>query len=97
LLIISNVWCWLSEIKYKINNSSWIVYTGPFDLSGYSEGYYLISYQAIDLVDNIETANTRLVRLVEIPSESSPPDIPGYSILLFIGIISVISIFLIKK
>ena len=84
----------VSVIRYRINNSDWIYYTNPFDLSSYAYGDYLISYQAIDLVDNIETANTLLVRLVEIPSKT---DIPGYSILLFFGIICVISIFLIKK
>ena len=58
----------VSVIKYKINNSAWADYTGPFDLSSYDYGYYLISYQAIDLVNNIETENTILVRLVELPS-----------------------------
>lgn len=84
----------VSVIRYRINNSNWIYYTNPFDLSSYAYGDYLISYQAIDLVDNYEPANTLLVRLVEIPSKT---DIPGYSILLFFGIICMISIFLIKK
>lgn len=84
----------VSVIKYKINSSAWIDYTDPFDLSDYDYGYYLISYQAIDLVNNIEIENTHLVRLVELPSEQP---IPGYNMFLLIGIICVVSIILIKK
>ena len=61
----------VSVIRYKINNTGWVDYTGPFDLSIYAYGDYIISYQAIDLVNNIETENTLLVRLVELPSELS--------------------------
>ncbi|MFW9940510.1 MAG: SBBP repeat-containing protein [Candidatus Thorarchaeota archaeon] len=84
----------LSLIRYRINNSGWIYYTNQFNLSSYEYGDYLISYQAVDLVDNVEIANTLLVRLVK---TSSKTDIPGYSFLLFFAIISVISIFQIKK
>lgn len=87
----------VSVIRYRINNSDWIDYTNKFNLSSYVYGDYLISYQAIDLVDNIENENTLIVRLVEITSKPSRPAVPGYNILLFIGIISLISIFLIKK
>ena len=87
----------VSVIRYKINNSAWVVYTGPFNLSSYDYGYYLISYQAIDLVNNIETENTLLVRLVELSSEPNEPGIPGYNISLLIGITCVVSVILIKK
>jgi hypothetical protein len=84
----------VSVIKYKINNSAWIDYTGPFDLSSYAYGYYIISYHAIDLVNNIETDNTCLVLLVELQSK---PSIQGYNIFLLMGIVCAVSVILIKK
>ena len=84
----------VSVIRYKINNSAWTDYTEPFNLSIFDYGYYLISYQAIDLVNNIETENTLLVRLVELLSEQF---IPGYNTFLLIGIICVVSVILFKK
>ena len=82
--------------QYKINNSGWIPYTGPFDLSSYSLGYYLISYQAIDNVGNVEIENTLLVELEKIPSKKSEV-IPGYNLIFLISIICVVLIVLIKK
>ncbi len=61
----------VSMIRYIINQSSWITYSSPFDLSSYVYGYNLISYQAIDLVNNTENVNTLLVMLADIPSLSS--------------------------
>ncbi len=84
----------VSIIRYKINNSTWADYTGPFDLSSYEYGYYYISYYAIDLVNNIETDNTLLVLLVKLHSEQV---VPGYHTFLLIGIICVVSVILIKK
>ena len=63
----------VSVIRYKINDSAWIDYTGGFDLTGYAYGYYNISYYAIDEVGNIESVNSIIVELVEIPSEQAPP------------------------
>jgi hypothetical protein len=57
-----------SMIKYKINDSDWIDYNGPFTLSSYNFGDYNISYQAIDMAGNVEEAKTILVKLVEIDS-----------------------------
>ncbi len=84
----------VSVIRYKINNSTWADYTDPFDLSSYEYGYYHISYHAIDLVNNTETVNTRLVLLVKLPSEQI---VPGYHMFLLIGLICVVSVVLIKK
>ncbi|MFX0001453.1 MAG: hypothetical protein ACFE9Q_10330, partial [Candidatus Hodarchaeota archaeon] len=72
----------------------WIDYTGPFDLSSYAYGYYIISYHAIDLVNNIETDHTCLVILVELQSQ---PSIQGYNIFLLMGITYVVSVILIKR
>ncbi|HEC37281.1 hypothetical protein LCGC14_0883340 [marine sediment metagenome] len=89
----------VSVIKYKINDSAWINYSGQFDLSSYEYGDYLISHQAIDVVGNIEVVKTVLVTLVEIPSEipSEEPSIPGYNIILLIGIICFVSMIFYKK
>ena len=80
-------------IRYKINDSSWITYDKPFNFSGYSSGFYLITYQAIDNVGNVETEHTLLVELIS----SEPSTIPGYDLVIMIGTISLISILLIKK
>lgn len=82
-------------IRYKINDSSWIIYDTPFNFSGYSSGFYLITYQAIDNAGNVETENTLLVELIRIPSE--PSTIPGYDLVIMIGTISLVSMLLIKK
>jgi len=79
-------------IRYKINDSPWIDYSAPFTLSGYDPGYYNISYYSIDAVDNMEDPNELLVQLV-----SPTTIIPGYNILFLLGIISVVSLILLKK
>ncbi|GAH48086.1 unnamed protein product, partial [marine sediment metagenome] len=63
----------VSVIRYKINDSAWTDYTGGFDLTGYAYGYYNIQYYAIDEVGNIESVNSIIVELVEMPSEQAPP------------------------
>ncbi len=84
----------VSLIRYKINDSSWITYTNPFNLSAYNYDVYEITYQAIDMVGHIETENSIIVILVPEPSE---PGIPGYHLFILLGIIGVISAILIKK
>ena len=84
----------VSLIRYKINDSSWITYTNPFNLSAYNYDVYEITYQAIDMVGHIETENSIIVILVPEPSE---PGIPGYHLYILLSIIGVISVILIKK
>jgi len=90
-------------LRYKINNSAWYDYTVPFDLSSYSYGHYLIKYQAIDAVGNIESEKSLLVLLKEIPSDipsdtpSETPEIPGFSLLLVLSLMSLVSLMLIKR
>ncbi|MBA7477159.1 hypothetical protein ES707_12557 [subsurface metagenome] len=90
-------------LKYKINNSAWYDYTVPFDLSSYSYGHYLIKYQAIDAVGNIESEKSLLVLLKEIPSDipsdtpSETPEIHGFSLLLVLSLMSLVSLMLIKR
>jgi len=66
----------VSLLRYKINNSAWIDYISPFDLSSYALGDYIISYYAIDLTGNIESENIILVTLVEIETPPDPPPDP---------------------
>lgn len=82
-------------IRYKINDSSWITYNSPFDLSSYEPGYYVITYQAIDNAGNVETENQLLVKLVSLSSPAT--DIPGYDVFILLGMISIISVLLIRK
>ena len=85
----------VSILRYKINSSIWYDYSTAFDLSGYSYGNYFITYQAIDVVGNIESENTLLIILVEIPPGT--PAIHGFNTVLILGLISLASIILIKK
>lgn len=85
----------ISSIQYKINSSSWIVYTRPFNLSNYTFGFYNITFQAIDLVGNIEQENSILVKLIKLPPK--PPAISGYNFILIIFTLGIISIVFIKK
>ncbi len=87
----------ISLIRYKINDSAWIDYSDPFDLSNYEPGYYLITYYSIDVVGNIEAENTILVKLVGLPSKEAPGGIPGYNIYILISVFGVSIILLIKR
>jgi len=87
----------ISVIRYKINDSSWISYTEPFNLSSYDYGYYSITYQAIDQVGHMETENSRLIKLVEESSEPSEPVIDGYNLFVMLYIIGIISAMFLKK
>jgi len=81
----------VSNINYKINNSDFIEYNEPFNLSGYEFGDYNISYNAIDTLGNIEEINTLLVKIVDIGI------IPGYDLVVLFSIIGLISVILIKN
>ncbi|MFW9867049.1 MAG: OmpL47-type beta-barrel domain-containing protein [Candidatus Thorarchaeota archaeon] len=94
----------VAQLRYKVNDSSWYDYTVPFNLSSYSYAYYRITYQAIDTVGNIESENSILVLLEEIPSDGnggpggpSEPGIPGFSLLLVLSLMGVISLLYIKR
>ncbi|MFX1379602.1 MAG: hypothetical protein ACFFA4_10980 [Promethearchaeota archaeon] len=84
----------VSLIRYKINDSSWFVYTGPFNLMGHPYDTYEISYHAIDNVVNVENENSIIVVLVPEPVE---PGIPGFNIVIMIGVLSIASIILLKR
>jgi hypothetical protein len=61
----------VSTIEYKINDGSWITYTGSFTLSGFSPGIYSIAYRSVDLVGNIESEKVLNVELVLPPLDLS--------------------------
>lgn len=84
----------ISLIRYKINDSNWITYIGPFHLSDYEYGYYNITYQAIDVIGNVEIRNTITISLV---AKISQPRILGYNVFLLIGVISVILAIIMRK
>ena len=54
----------VSLLRYKINNSALIDYLAPFNLSSFAYGDYLITFQAIDLVGNVELEKMALITLV---------------------------------
>jgi hypothetical protein len=85
----------VSLIQYKIDDSAWIDYTGPFDLSSYSYGDYTIAYRATDAVGNIESEHSLQVKLEEIPSEK--PKIYGFNMWVILSLLGITSILLIRK
>ena len=91
----------VSIIRYKINDSAWIDYTGSFDLTGYAYGYYNISYYAIDEVGNIESFNSIILELVDVSSEPTPP-IPIEMIIIIsviggVALIGVVALLLFRR
>ncbi|TFF88319.1 MAG: hypothetical protein EU548_09025, partial [Promethearchaeota archaeon] len=62
------------EIKYKINDSIWFEYTGPFNLSTMEFGIYNISYYAIDNVGHSEEIKSILVELIDTESPIPTPN-----------------------
>ena len=84
----------ISIVRYKINNTIWFDYIGPFDLSSYDYGEYTISYQAIDIIGNIETEHGINVVLVPEPSD---PGIAGYQLFIMISIIGMVTVLFIRK
>jgi len=56
----------IANIKYKISNNSWVDYNGPFNLSDYTFGNYIISYYAIDNANNTESIKFISINLVDV-------------------------------
>lgn len=53
----------LYRIFNETFNTGWITYTKPFNLTGLTEGLYLIEYYSVDNVGNTEKPNTTQVTL----------------------------------
>jgi len=85
-------------IRYRINESSWYDYSGPFTLEGYSQGTYNISYYAVDVVGNVEDVNDVIVKLIQ-------EQIPGFPLELIIliatlsgvAVIGLVTILLLRR
>jgi len=82
------------NISYRIDEGTWNLYTGNFTLSGYGAGNHTIEYYATDSVGNNEGIKSTIV--IIIPEEVASL-IPGFNPLILIGIISVISIIVMRK
>jgi hypothetical protein len=50
-------------IRYRINYGTWNTYTEPFTLASLNAGTYIISYQAVDAMGNVESEKTITVDL----------------------------------
>lgn len=89
----------ISIIRYKINNSDWYDYNTPFNLSTYEEGFYNISYHAVDIAGNVEDTKFFILQLVVISQAPPPPDqaIPGFNVFIMLSIIGFGLIYLAKK
>jgi len=61
----------VASTLYRIYNSTydagWVEYSGPFYLTGLSDGEYSIDYYSIDNIGNIEPINTAIVILDNTP------------------------------
>ncbi|GAI66037.1 unnamed protein product, partial [marine sediment metagenome] len=88
----------VSVLRYKINGSTWIYYTSPFNLD---YGNYNITYQAIDAVGNVEVENTLIIKLSEPDISEEPPNwtiiIMTTAIIGGIGLVIVITMIIRKR
>ena len=103
-VISSNIWNSSDQMVYIYNHNEYINFLGNFwdiytgndaNNDGIGDTLFTIAgvndkYPLIDLIENYE-----IIRIYEPPS--SPEIIPGYNITIFIGIISIITIFNVKK
>ena len=90
----------LDKTWYSLNGGNNITFTG---LTGainqalwdaLSEGNVIIRFYAIDSAGNIGFQEVTVVKMI---SQPSPPGIPGYNILLLLGIVSTIAVIIVKK
>lgn len=88
----------IAIIKYKINDSSWMDYNTPFNLSDYGFGFWSISYYSVDNAGNIENINTIIVHLIEfLQPNPSKETIPSFHILILLSLIGLVTVILILK
>ena len=76
----------IANIKYKIGDNPWVDYIGPFNLSDYAFGNYIISYYAIDNANNTESVKTISINLVNVQSGALDP------IIVVVIVVSITSI-----
>ena len=56
----------IAAIYYKINITDWTLYTGPFNLSLYYPGHYIIYYYAIDADGRSTDVQSIVIELIEV-------------------------------
>ena len=84
-------------IRYKINDSNWIQYVQPFNLSTFNSGTYKISYYSVDNAGNVEVYKSIIVILVNTEEPAVLIAIPGFNLSLLILTISISSILVLLK
>ena len=52
--------------EYRIDNSSWVVYTGTFTI--FKEGQHIIEYRSIDNASNVEEIRSSVLFVTELPN-----------------------------
>ncbi len=79
------------------NNTTFMGLTGTINQAlwdALSEGNVIIRFYANDTLGRIKFAEVAVVKTI---SQSNPPGIPGYNILLLLGIVSTLAVMIIKK
>ncbi|MFX1477535.1 MAG: OmpL47-type beta-barrel domain-containing protein [Promethearchaeota archaeon] len=87
----------ISTTFYRINNSNWIIYINPFNLSDFDSGTYVISFYSIDYADNIEETHSLIIFLIEPRPDQKTTTIQGYNMVIILIIISLVIILSIFK
>ncbi len=57
----------IKEVRYRVGEESWKIYSTMFTLSAYSDGLYAIEYYSVDRAGNIENEKRMQVILDKIP------------------------------
>jgi len=90
----------LNETWYSLNGGNNITFTGLTGIinqmlwDALSEGNVTIRFYANDTLGRIGFQEVTVVKTI---SQSNPPEIPGYNMLLLLGIVSTIAAIIVKK
>jgi len=90
----------LDKTWYSLNGGNNVTFTGLVGTinqtlwDALSEGNIIIKFYANDTLGRI---GFQVVIVVKLTSQSNPPKIPGYNILLLLGIVSTIAVIIVKK
>jgi len=90
----------LDKTWYSLNGGNNITFTGLTGTINQAlwdalpEGNVIIRFYANDTLGRIGFQEVTVVKMI---SQSNPPGIPGYNILLLLGIVSIIAVIIVKK
>lgn len=96
-IIADDIGSGVSLIRYRINNSNWILYTQPFNLSSFNPGSYEIFYYSVDNAGNVEEISSVIIVLINTEESPVQPAIPSFNLGILILIISITSLILLFK